>query len=124
MTDRSAFHAIVAPVIACLCISGCASAPEPAPVLPHDPAFARSLADLAHRAALAKPGVRVCRLMSVGVSERDWISGVVAEPGEAEVVIRIEYPGRLLNSIDGKVLVPGILVRDAPSRWTPCLTKN
>ena len=124
MTGRSAFHAALAPVVACLCISGCASAPEPAPVLPHDPAFARNLADLAHRAALAKSGARVCRLMSVGVSERDWISGVVVEPGDAEVTIRIQYPGRLLNSIGGTVLVPGILVRDAPSRWTPCLTKN
>ena len=112
------FHAALAPVVACLCISGCAS--EPAPVLPHDPVFARNLADLAHRAALAKPGVLVCRLMSVGVSERDWISGVVVEPGDAEVTIRIQYPGRLLNSIDGKVIVSGVLVRDAPSRWTPC----
>jgi hypothetical protein len=58
--------------------------------------------------------------MSVGVSERDWISGVVVEPADAEVIIRIQYPGRLLNSIDGKVIAPGILVRDAPSRWTPC----
>ena len=120
MSGRSAFHAALAPVVACLCISGCASGPEPAPVLRHDPEFARNLADLAHRAALAKPGARVCRLMSVGLSERDWISGVVVEPGGAEVVIRIQNPGRLLNSIDGKVIVSGVLVRDRPSRWTPC----
>jgi hypothetical protein len=49
------------------------------------------------------------------------ISGVVVELGETEAVIRIENAGRLLNTIDGIVIVPGVLVRDAPSRWTPCV---
>jgi hypothetical protein len=59
--------------------------------------------------------------MSVGISERDWISGVVVELGNSEAVIRIENAGRLLNTIDGIGIVPGVLVRDAPSRWTPCV---
>ncbi len=121
MIGRGAVHAALASVVVCLCIAGCASGPKPAPDLHHDPEFARNLADLAHRAALAKPGARVCRLMSVGISERDWIGGVVVELGDSEVIIRIENAGRLLNTLDGRSIVPGVLVRDAPSRWTPCV---
>lgn len=121
MIGRGAVHAALAPVVVCLCIAGCAIGPQQAPDLHHDAEFARNLATLAHRAALAKPGRRVCRLMSVGIAERDWISGVVVELGDAEVIIRIENAGRLLNTIDGSILIPGVLVRDAPSRWTPCV---
>lgn len=121
MIGRGAVYAVLAPVLACLCMAGCASGPKPAPDLHPDPEFARNLVTLAHRAALAKPGTRVCRLMHVGIAERDWISGVVVELGNAEVVIRIENAGRLLHTIDGSSIVRGVLVRDAPSRWTPCV---
>lgn len=59
--------------------------------------------------------------MSVGIAERDWISGVVVELGASEIVIRIENAGRLHNSIDGGTIAAGVLVRDAPSRWAPCV---
>lgn len=65
-------------------------------------------------AALAKPGQRVCREMSVGIAERDWVRGVVVEVEAGHVGVRIEDPGRNNHFPRGDVFW------DLPESWTPC----
>jgi hypothetical protein len=86
-----------------------------------DPEFARSLADTATVAAVAKRGARVCREMRVGIAEREWVRGVVVETEGRRVAVRIVAPGRFEHSIAGTKLVRGAVVRDDAAAWTPCL---
>lgn len=85
-----------------------------------DQEVARAVAEKAHRAAVAKPGTRVCRLLALGISERDWIRGTVVEAGPRDIGIRIDDPGRFSHQLNGAAVVRGAVVRDAPLGWTPC----
>ena len=89
--------------------------------LKDDPQFARSIADTAARAAVAKPGARVCRQMTVGIAERDWVRGVVLEADDARVAVRIDEPGRFEHALNGVKVTRGAIVRDDAVAWTPCL---
>ncbi|OGA00481.1 MAG: hypothetical protein A2Z64_15170 [Betaproteobacteria bacterium RIFCSPLOWO2_02_67_12] len=86
-----------------------------------DPQFARSLADTATVAAVAKRGVRVCREMQVGIAERDWVRGVVVEAEGSRVAVRIDEPGRFEHSVHGVKVTRGAIVSDDAVAWTPCL---
>ena len=91
------------------------------PVHEDDATFARSLADTAAQAAVAKPGARVCREMQVGIAERDWVRGVVAEADGRRVTIRIDQPGRFEHTLNGVKVASGAVVSDDATAWTPCL---
>ena len=101
-------------------IAGC-SANEAARGPAFDPQFARTVTETATQAAVAKPGAKVCRTMQVGISERDWIRGVVAEVGNARIGVRIDDPGRFPHVLEGVSVARGTLVHDRPAAWIPCL---
>ena len=71
--------------------------------------------------AMATPGVKVCRRVTVGIGVEDWIRGVVVEAGEGKVGVRIDDPGRIQHTWNGKPLARGDVVWDSVSAWTPCL---
>jgi len=83
-------------------------------------ADARTLAETAARIAVSKAGAKVCRQMAVGISERDWIRGVVVEVSADRIRVRIDELGRYPQTLDGVVLASGVAVWDSPLRWTPC----
>ena len=88
---------------------------------PAHAAAARTLADTATRVAVSKTGAKVCRQMAVGISERDWIRGVVVEVAAEKIRVRIEDPGRYPQTLDGLVLARGVTVWESPLLWTPCV---
>ena len=81
--------------------------------------------------AVAKPGVKVCRALLVGIAVRDWIRGEVtaveadtvagATVAADRIAVRIDDPGRQPHVIDNQPLVKGITVWSAAEEWTPCL---
>ena len=84
-------------------------------------AVARVLAETATRVAVSKPGAKVCRQLSVGISEHDWIRGVVTQIEGDKIRVRIEDPGRFPQVIDGTTLTRGALISDTPLNWVPCV---
>ena len=105
---------------AALCIAACSSSgPKREPAF--DPPFAHSVDDTATRAAIAKPGAKICRQTQIGIAERDWIRGVVTEVAGDTIRVRIEDPGRLPQSLNGTALARGVVVTGSPLGWTPCL---
>ncbi len=68
-----------------------------------------------------RPGVKVCRQMSVGIAERDLIRGVVVGTTAGEVSVRIEEPGRFEHVLNGIKVQRGSVVSDAVENWVPCM---
>lgn len=83
-------------------------------------AFARSLFETATHVAVAQPGTRVCKMQTIGISEQDWIKGVVVDFDAGQLRVRIDDPGRFPRVIDGATITQGILIREEPSLWAPC----
>lgn len=86
-----------------------------------DPQFARTVADIAVQAAVAKPGARVCREMQVGIAERDWVRGVVVAAEVPVISVRVEDAGRFAHTLNGAEVRKGSTVRDDPKAWIPCV---
>jgi len=40
--------------------------------------------------AVAVPGAKVCRQLTVGIGNREWVRGVVVEAGSGTISVRIE----------------------------------
>jgi len=96
------------------------SAPAiPDPLTPQS--IARSRADMETRMAVARLGARVCRELRIGISERDWIRGVVIDVDGDRVEIMIEQPGRFSHTLNGTTIMAGSVVLDTTNAWTPCL---
>lgn len=72
------------------------------------------------QAAIAMPGVKVCRQLTVGISERDWIRGLVVEASTGNVGVKIVDPGRFPHTLYGAEITRGALVWDSVTAWTPC----
>ena len=66
------------------------------------------------KAAVAKPGQKVCREMAVGIGGRDWVRGVVVGVEADQVGVRIDDPGEHAHFPRGEV------VWDTAWSWTPC----
>jgi len=82
--------------------------------------FARTLTEAATWAAVAIPGVEVCKLMRIGIAERDWIRGVVVDIDKPYIRVRITDAGRFPHDLDGTAVSTGAILRVAPTDWTPC----
>jgi len=110
-------HLALFGLVALLC--GCVAAPAPP-----DPAaaraYARSVAEAEARAAVAVVGARVCRRLTVGIGNTDWVSGVVARVEGDQVAVQIDNAGRMSQVIDGVAVVRGATLRTRPELWTPC----
>ena len=86
-----------------------------------DRQLARSLNESALRAALAHPGVTVCRQLLVGIAERDWVRGEVVDVQGHLIAVRIENSGRFPHILKGVPYTDGATVWSPLSVWTPCL---
>lgn len=66
-------------------------------------------------------GVKVCRQLTAGISEREWIRGTIVEASSGQIGVRVDDAGRLSHTLNGVELRNGTLIRDSMSAWTPCL---
>jgi hypothetical protein len=72
------------------------------------------------RAAVAKPGQKVCREVEVGIGGRDWVRGTVLDVNEErQVAVRIDEIGPQ-NPLGALGLKPGVFVWAEAEQWTPC----
>ena len=109
----------LAAVCMALMLSAFAQAGEPRAA--DEKELAYTLYASAMRAAVAHRGVTVCRQLLVGIAERDWIRGeVIGVQGEA-IAVRIEDSGRFPHILKGIPIVPGAVLWNAPTAWTPCV---
>lgn len=88
------------------------------PSTPSMRARARAYAEAV--AAVARPGIRVCREMKVGIATRDWIKGTVMAVEEDSLAVRIDEAGQMGHIIRGSPVNKGALIKDAFPNWTPC----
>jgi hypothetical protein len=95
--------------------AACAKSPQ------SDPEASRLFSEASTRAAVAKPGARVCRRVQTGIAETDVIRGVVVENQNEKIAIRVDNAGRHPHSIGGVALVPKAVVWDDVTSWMPCL---
>lgn len=83
--------------------------------------IARARAKTETLIAVAKPGVKVCRALTVGIAVRDWIRGEVTAADAARIEVRIDDPGRQPHVIDARPLVKGMSFWSDAEEWKPCL---
>ena len=83
--------------------------------------LALTLYESTMRAAVAHRGVTVCRQLLVGIAERDWIRGEVIDVQGEAIAVRIEDSGRFPHILKGIPIVPGAVLWNAPTAWTPCV---
>jgi len=83
--------------------------------------IARARAKTEILTAVAKPGVKVCRALPVGIAVRDWIRGEVTAAEAERIAVRIDDPGQQPHVIDGRPLAKGMTFWSAAEQWTPCL---
>ena len=102
-----------------LTLSGLVQAAEPRADDERDLAY--TLYASAMRAAVAHRGVTVCRQLLVGIAERDWIRGEVIDVQGEAIAVRIEDSGRFPHILKGTPIVPGAVLWNAPTAWTPCV---
>lgn len=81
----------------------------------------RARMDKERQVAVARLGLKVCRKVTVGISESEWIRGVVVEMGEATIGVKIDDPGQLVLTLNGVRVERGAIVRDSFAAWEPCL---
>ena len=119
MVDRILALALAG--IAAWALAGCGTNPDAALRESERQVFARGLFETAAQAAVAKPGIRVCRMLTTGIAEQEWIKGVVIEADAGLLKLRIDEPGRLPHFLNGVSIAAGSVVLDKPTLWTPCL---
>ena len=83
--------------------------------------IARARAKTEALAAVAKPGVKVCRALLVGIAVRDWIRAEVIAVDADRIAVRIDDPGRQPHVIDNQPLVKGMTLWSEVANWIPCL---
>ena len=71
-------------------------------------------------AAVARPGISICREMKVGIATRERIKGTVISVEEDSVTVRIDDPGQMGHVIRGSPVNKGTLVTDDFPNWIPC----
>lgn len=104
-------------VCGALALAGAAHATEPAA----EPPLAQTLAQSSIRAAVAQPGVIVCRQLQVGIAERDWIRGEVIDVAGDAIAVRIEETGRFPHILRDVPVLPGTVLWNSVALWTPCI---
>ncbi len=106
--------------VAAWTLAGCGTSSDAALRESERQEFARNLFETAAQAAVAKLGIKVCRMLTVGISEQDWIKGVVVDADAGQLRVRIDDSGRFPHVIDGVAIARGTIIRDKPSLWAPC----
>ncbi len=88
------------------------------PLTPAMIARARASAEFA--AAVGRPGARVCRVMTVGITTQDWVRGRVTAVEADRIAVRIDDPGRFSHTLNGIAVVRDAVLWDAATAWIPC----
>ncbi len=88
--------------------------------LPTPMMIARARFEEEARAAVARPGQKVCREMPVGIGASEWVRGTVMQTDAERIAVRIDEPGVHAHVIAGIEARRGELIWDAPTGWTPC----
>lgn len=83
--------------------------------------IARARAKTETLAAVAKPGVKVCRALRVGIAVRDWIRGEVMAVAAQRIAVRIDVPGQQPHEIGGHPLSKGMTLWFDAAEWMPCI---
>ena len=100
-------------------VSACAAPPErPDPVAART--HAAALAEAEARAAVAVVGTKVCRRLTAGIGNHEWVSGTVIEASPEWVTVQIDNPGRMSHMVDGVDVVRGAKLKGRAELWTPC----
>ncbi len=82
--------------------------------------LARAKFEQEARAAVAKPGQKVCRELQVGIGGRDWVRGVVVGVTAEAVAVRIDDAGSEPHLLGQVELQSGAVIAEAPTAWLPC----
>ena len=82
--------------------------------------IARTLSETALRVAVAIPGAKVCRKVTVGIGSTDWVRGTVTAVDVDQIAVRIEDPGQFIEIIGNTPITKGITIWDTFIAWTPC----
>jgi hypothetical protein len=83
-------------------------------------AHAAAVAEAEARAAVAVVGAEVCRRVTAGIGNYEWVSGKVTALEGEFVTVQIDKPGQLSHEVDGVVVVRGTKLKTRPELWTPC----
>ncbi|MBE0613180.1 MAG: hypothetical protein IH604_05895 [Burkholderiales bacterium] len=89
--------------------------------MPTKAMIARARAKTETLVAAAKPGIKVCRALPVGIAVRDWISGKVTAVDAERIEVRIDDPGQQPHVIDGRPLAKGMRFWSEAQEWRPCI---
>lgn len=89
--------------------------------MPTPAMIARARAKTETLVAVAKPGVKVCRTLLVGIAVHDWIRGVVTSVDADRIEVRIDDPGQQPHVIDKRPLVKGMTFWSTAQDWKPCV---
>jgi len=108
---------LVVLIAAFLC--ACAETPEQ-PDAEAARAHAKAVAEAEARATVAVVGAEVCRRVTAGIGNYEWVSGRVTAVEEEFVTVQIDKPGRLSHEVDGVAVVRGTKLKSRPELWTPC----
>jgi hypothetical protein len=81
-------------------------------------ARARTSAELA--VAVGKPGVKVCREMTIGIGTREWVRGTVTAASAGSIAVRIDDAGQYKHVIAQSPVAKGAIVQDSVQHWIPC----
>lgn len=82
--------------------------------------LARARAQAERAAAVGRVGARACREMRVGVATREIIRATVTAADAERITVRIDDPGILEHTIDGRSVRKGSIVVDVLKSWLPC----
>lgn len=83
--------------------------------------YTRSRAYTEHAVAVATPGNKICRNMTVGIGTHDWVRGTVSGVRDGKIAVRIDDSGNFQHLIAGMPIKKGEVVWDAVQFWIPCL---
>ena len=89
--------------------------------MPTPAMIARARAKMETLAAVAKPGIKVCRALLVGIAVRDWIRGEVTAVDADRIEVRIDDPGQQPHVIDDRPLTKGMRFWSAAEEWKLCI---
>lgn len=91
------------------------------PTGPATPAMrARARAYVEARAAVARPGIAVCREMKVGIATLERIKGTVTAASDDGIDVRIDNPGVMGHVIRGMDVRKDTVIKDDFPNWIPC----
>jgi len=106
-------------ILVAVLVCGCAETSEP-PDAAAAQAHAKAVAEAEARAAVAVVGAEVCRRVTAGIGNVEWVSGKVTAVEGEFVTVQIDKPGQLSHEVDGVAVVRGTKLRTRPEGWTPC----